>query len=169
MSHSITHPHGLHIVIPTTESRVPTANVTKDETPLDTPGHSHTLDTPHVLDTPGHGHGLSIARMSPAPFEEDSAGHGHGLFRVPPNDVPTPTKPKPSARVARRSSLFQSTDVQFDEPQHVEHSFTETQHLDLPPTSEAEEPSTAEFDGSFENGASKESHEEANEHIASNA
>ncbi|KAI0704505.1 hypothetical protein C8T65DRAFT_741060 [Cerioporus squamosus] len=167
---SPTHGHGLHVVIPTSESRVPTA--TTPVTPVNnqgpafrrisersaarsSPTHPHGLfqvlaksspTHPHglfrVLDdsSPTHGHGLFIL-----PDDDSSPTHGHGLFRAPPTDSASPTDPRPSARAMRRSSLFMSSQDR-DEDEH-EHDAELPSMLSA--AAEANEPSSAELDGAF--------------------
>ncbi|TFK85105.1 hypothetical protein K466DRAFT_588389 [Polyporus arcularius HHB13444] len=175
-----THGHGLHVVIPTSESRVPTA--TTPVTPVRTQGPAfrrltersaarsspthphglfHVLDSspthphglfhdsspthPHglfrVLDdsSPTHGHGLFVM-----PSADSSPTHGHGLFRAPPTGSSSPTDPRPSARVMRRSSLFLSNNDRDEEHEH-----DAEQPAVLSATTEANEPSSAELAGSF--------------------
>ncbi|RPD67687.1 hypothetical protein L226DRAFT_527702 [Lentinus tigrinus ALCF2SS1-7] len=185
---SPTHSHGLHVVIPTSESRVPTATTpvtpVKNQGPVfrrlnersaarSSPTHPHGLF--HVLDSssPTHSHGLfrALDDSSPThshglfrvlddsspthghglfvvPNDDSSPTHGHGLFRVPPADSSSPTAPRPSARVMRRSSLFLSNNDHGEEAEH-----DPEQHQVLSATTEASEPSSAELDGSFEKGA----------------
>ncbi|RDX51226.1 hypothetical protein OH76DRAFT_1401527 [Lentinus brumalis] len=93
-----THGHGLHVVIPTSESRVPTATTpvtpVKNQGPAfrrlnersaarSSPTHPHGLF--HVLDhsSPTHPHGLFRVPNDSSPT------HGHGLFRVLDDSPPT--------------------------------------------------------------------------------
>ena len=82
------HPHGLHVVIPsTTEARTPTPAATTDRadtlpSALDTPGHTHDLLTlPSALDTPGHTHALftdaTRSHPHPAVFTNTTRSHPH--------------------------------------------------------------------------------------------
>ncbi|KAI0644970.1 hypothetical protein C8Q79DRAFT_880172, partial [Trametes meyenii] len=151
------------IVIPQTDARQSLSN----DTTLDTPTHGH--GTRVVI---GHTHATaSTTPDSPAvhvaiprtevraPDAEDTTpGHGHMLFAFPPtHDAPsTPTHPRPSARVSRRSSLFSTADevrdespIQDDAPRG--HPLLDVAHGGvMPPTMEAEEPSSAEIDGHFD-------------------
>ncbi|KAI1791838.1 hypothetical protein LXA43DRAFT_1136548 [Ganoderma leucocontextum] len=131
---SVSHSHGLHLIIPTTSApRVPSASTPKTTTAERRP-------TP--LDTPSHSHGLFVL---PRPANDSTIpGHSHGLFRLPAShrDATTPTTPKMSARASRRSSLFSMHDS--DEPeQHAMAAAAAPAHAQelmmLPPTSEAEE------------------------------
>ncbi|TBU34161.1 hypothetical protein BD311DRAFT_802540 [Dichomitus squalens] len=159
------HNHGLHVVIPTTEasSSVPSAtasNASDGPTALDTPGHNHNLgrfaapasapQSARALDTPGHNHNLSFGWPPSAAAAAASAAGDEAAA--------TPTTPRASARVSRRSSLFSVADDSDAKTGagslfSVENGLGEVvghTHVVLPPTSEAEEPVTAELQGSFQ-------------------
>ncbi|EIW54069.1 uncharacterized protein TRAVEDRAFT_23290 [Trametes versicolor FP-101664 SS1] len=97
-SASLIRTHGIHVVIPQTQS---TARVATPTT------------------TPIHGNPLSSAASSPGGFFSilETPTHGHGDFVVPSSssyrrDSPTtPTQPRMSARTRRRSSLFSASSM----------------------------------------------------------
>ncbi|KAI0669413.1 hypothetical protein C8Q78DRAFT_992556 [Trametes maxima] len=133
-----THGHGTRVVIGHTHATA----ATPAAAPRDVAVHVAIPDTESVR----------------APDAEDTTpGHGHMLFAFPPaHDAPsTPTHPRPSARVSRRSSLFSTADDVRDEAPVQDNARREHPLLDvahggvMPPTMEAEEPSSAEIDGHF--------------------
>ncbi|KAI0657753.1 hypothetical protein C8Q70DRAFT_262453 [Cubamyces menziesii] len=154
-ANTIGHSHGTKIVIPQTDARLPTAN----GSPV-TPGHGHGLHIvipptdariPAPLDTPGHGHTNAVLSTETT---ATTPGHGHGLFAFPPG-TNSPVHPRPSARVSRRGSLFSAADDGKNEDEEtrnaVEHPLLGIAHANtMPPTSEADEQSSAELDGHFD-------------------
>lgn len=139
---------GLHVVIAPTTTRVPSSLTT-----LETPVHGHTLfalpnseaQLPSADDTPGTG----------------THGHGTRRFVFPPlgsDAASTPVQPRPSARVARRSSLFNAADEAHNEdgeedardPTIGHPLFDITHNAALPPTMDAEEPASADVGGRFD-------------------
>ncbi|KAI0738601.1 hypothetical protein C8Q80DRAFT_250942 [Daedaleopsis nitida] len=173
------HIHDLHIVIPSTSARAPPTHATP--VAEDTWGHGHeNIATPLSLDqtdpthshdffrvldqsSTTHSHGLFRDASPVADADDSHITHNHAGFRVPSRSgsedapPPSPTSPRASAPARRRSSLFVSTEDRADPPQiAVERTpLGGAQHFLLGPTSELQEPTTAEVDGSFEKGAAQ--------------
>lgn len=138
--------HGLHVVIASTTTGVPSS-----------------LTTPS---TPTHGHGLFVLPNGEAhlPSTDGTVSgtptHGHPLrFVFPPpgsDSTSTPAQPRPSARVARRGSLFSTADEAQNEGEDVGNAMNEHPLFDvahnaaLPPTLDAEEPASADVGGRFD-------------------
>ncbi|KAL7277601.1 hypothetical protein ACG7TL_008528 [Trametes sanguinea] len=126
----------LRITIPHTDARTPA--------PLDTPSHGH----PNVIEGPA-----TEARVA----TPDVATAGQLHFALPSRG--SPTHPRPSARVSRRSSLFSvANDAQDEDDAHdnatVEHPLLSlVQNGLMGPTMEAEEPESAELNGRFDQPA----------------